>query len=364
LLARYLRTAGAVAGASAGRLLVVRGAGPAGRLAAVLVQDNSASPTFAEPSLPCISRAPAAMALATGEILAVTEPGTDSGWRLCVPMRNHLGQAIGVIELTGGGGDSAAAPPTGKPVKLIAVIARLAGGLIERQALLATIRNQKRAAERRDRLLAAQEQRIKALQADSEDAFLVAVELLARGAEIHDEGTGNHIKRVNEYSYFLAGLAGQSREFCARIRYSAQLHDIGKLAVDAALLKKRGPLTPAERAEMDGHARYGHQILSSAPRLAMAADIALCHHEKWDGSGYPDRRRGDDIPLAARIVAIADVYDALRAERPYKPGLGHAETVAMIADGPDSEKHFDPAILALFRARHAGMNRIWEKLGD
>jgi HD domain len=365
LLARYLRTAGALSGAGAGRLLTARGSRPARRLATLMLQDAD-PPIFAEKSLPCISQAPAAMALATGEIMVTADarPGRSKGWRLCVPVRDHLGQTIGVMELAGGGGVGAAAPPASKPVTLIAVIARLAGGLIERQDLLATIRGQARAAERRDRLLAAQEARIATLQADGEDAFLVAVELLARGAEIHDAGTGNHIKRVNEYSYFLAGLAGQSREFCDRIRYSAQLHDIGKLAVDAALLKKRGPLTPAERTEMDGHTRYGHQILSASPRLAMAADIALCHHEKWDGSGYPDRRRGDGIPLAARIVAVADVYDALRAERSYKPGLGHAETVAMIAGGADSASRFDPALLALFRDRHAGMNQIWEKFSD
>jgi len=103
---------------------------------------------------------------------------------------------------------------------------------------------------------------------------------------------------------------------CAEIRYSAQLHDVGKMAVDQAVLKKKGRLDEAERLEMNNHTLYGQRIVEQSDRLKMAAEIALAHHEKWDGTGYPHGLGGEDIPLSARITQLADVYDALRSERP------------------------------------------------
>jgi HD-GYP domain-containing protein (c-di-GMP phosphodiesterase class II) len=196
---------------------------------------------------------------------------------------------------------------------------------------------------------------------------MLSIRLLARAAELHDEVTGNHIVRVNEYSYALAKACGQSRRWCDEIRYSAQLHDVGKMSVDAAVLKKKGPLTPAEWDEMRRHPSYGYEILRESPRLAMAAEIARCHHEKWDGTGYPAGLAGEAIPLAARIVALADVYDALRSARPYKPGLSHEEACAVILDGDgriDPRAHFDPDLLGVFRRESAEMATIWERLRD
>ena len=205
------------------------------------------------------------------------------------------------------------------------------------------------------------------LKDQTEAAFQLSIRLLARAAELHDEDTGNHIVRVNEYSYLLASRLGLSRSFCTEIRYSAQLHDIGKMSVDQAVLKKRGALTSAERAEMNRHPEYGFQILRHSHRLKMAAEIARCHHEKWDGSGYPRGLKGEAIPLSARIVQLADVYDALRSPRPYKLGMSHDDARRIILDGDsrlDPEGHFDPVLIALFADEHRAMDRIWTRFAD
>ena len=190
---------------------------------------------------------------------------------------------------------------------------------------------------------------------------------LARAAQIYDEGTGNHTRRVNEYSYFLAQTVGMDQAFCEKIHYSAQLHDLGKISVDPVVLAKAGPLSETERQEMDNHTIYGHRILSQSPQLAMAADIALNHHEKWDGTGYPNALRGDDIPLSARITQIADIYDALRTARPYKPAFDHKTSRSIILSGDsriDSVGHFDPKLVEAFADTHADFDRIWRELSD
>ncbi len=190
---------------------------------------------------------------------------------------------------------------------------------------------------------------------------------LARAAEIYDEGTGNHIRRVNEYSYFLANTLGMDQAFCDEIQYSAQLHDLGKISVDPVVLGKAGPLSETERQEMDNHTIYGHRILSQSPQLAMAAEIALHHHEKWDGTGYPNALQGEAIPLSARITQIADIYDALRTARPYKPAFNHELARSIILSGDariDSAGHFDPRLVEAFADTHADFDRIWRELSD
>ena len=139
------------------------------------------------------------------------------------------------------------------------------------------------------------------------------------------------------------------------------------MSVDAAVLKKKGKLTPEEWEEMRRHPSYGFEILRVSPRLQMAADIARCHHEKWDGTGYPAGLRGGDIPVSARIVAVADIYDALRSSRPYKAGFSHEEACRIIIEGDeriDPRKHFDPEMLEVFERHHAEMGRIWDSLQD
>ena len=288
---------------------------------------------------------------------------------LCFPLKNYQEQVIGVVQLINRRipGESEPVPFGDEQVQLVTPIARVLASHIERADMLEHIRQKNSRLRQRNRELGEQRAQVLALQADTEEAFLLSIQLLARASEIHDEGTGNHIVRVNEYSYFLAKEYGMPKAFCDEIRYSAQLHDVGKMSVDVAVLKKKGGLDANERAEMDKHSFYGHQILEAAPRLKMAAEIALHHHEKWDGGGYPMGAAGEDIPLSARIVAIADIYDAMRSERPYKPAFSHKKTIDIMLHGDDRidpVSHFDPELMRLLAKRHQGMNAIYRRLKD
>lgn len=220
---------------------------------------------------------------------------------------------------------------------------------------------------RQNEALIAQRQQIASLQTKTESAFLTTVQLLSRASGIHDSETHNHILRVGEYARYVATALGQSDGYVDEIGYSAQLHDVGKLLVDPQVMKKRGSLTAAEWTEMKRHTLYGHRILSESDDMRMAAEIALSHHEKWDGSGYPYGLAGRDIPLAARIVALADVYDALRSPRPYKEGFSHAFTVQIMTQGDDRldpAGHFDPELLKLFEVRGDAFAEIYDRLAD
>ena len=288
---------------------------------------------------------------------------------LCFPLKNYQDQVIGVVQLINRkqGNRKAPVPFLDQQVKLVTPIARVLATHIERADMLENIRAKNVKLRLRNRELAEERARVFALQAETEGAFMMSIELLARAAEIHDEETGNHIIRVNEYSYFLAGELGMSKAFCDEIRYSAQLHDVGKMSVNTAILTKKGRLDDEERAEMDRHPVYGFKILEQSPRLQMAAEIALNHHEKWDGSGYPNGSVGDDIPVSARIVAMADIYDALRSERPYKPAFNHKKTLSIMLKGDDRidpHGHFDPALMEILSQHHDGMDEIYQELKD
>jgi HD-GYP domain-containing protein (c-di-GMP phosphodiesterase class II) len=288
---------------------------------------------------------------------------------LSFPLKNYADKVIGVVQLINcrprkGGPITPFSPEV---VKLVTPIARVVGNSIERAAMLEQIQDKNKKLSERNRLLDEQRLRIAALQAETEEAFQISIRLLARAAEIHDEETGNHILRVNEYSYRLAQLANMPADWCDQIRYSAQLHDVGKMAVNAAVLKKKGKLNLEEREEMNRHTVYGYQILSASPRLKLGAEIALYHHEKWDGSGYPNGARGEAIPVSARIVQIADIYDALRSKRPYKPAYSHARSVKIITEGDDRidpRGHFDPNLVQVFGQHHEEFGRIWDQLQD
>ena len=166
--------------------------------------------------------------------------------------------------------------------------------------------------------------------------------------EFRDEDTGAHIERIGRFSTLLAEQIGMEEEFCARMMHAAPLHDVGKVAIPDAILLKPGKLTAQERAIVETHAEEGHRLLkgSSSAILDLAATIALSHHEKWDGSGYPRGVVGEAIPIEGRIVAIADVFDALTSDRVYRKAFAVEEAVAMMRE--ERGKHFDPVLLDAF----------------
>ena len=188
-------------------------------------------------------------------------------------------------------------------------------------------------------------------------------------AEFRDEDTGHHVKRTQEYVRTLAQYLydqGRHRDVLQpdsidRIARSAPLHDVGKVAIPDHILLKPGRHTPEETAVMRTHALHGWEMLRrAAERLGDDADfltygmqIARSHHERWDGTGYPDGLQGEAIPLPARLMAVADVYDALISRRPYKAPFSHEDAVRLIDEG--SGTHFDPEIVAAF---HATLDRL------
>lgn len=201
---------------------------------------------------------------------------------------------------------------------------------------------------------------------ETELAFIYTIEALARSCEAADEDTGNHIVRVNRYSEELAKALGMPDLFVESIAYSAQMHDVGKVHVPSIIIKKEGPLDDREMAIMKQHPEFGARIIGDAPRLAMAREIALAHHENWNGSGYPGNRKGDEIPLSGRIVKVADIYDALRSKRSYKPAMSHDQVLNIFSNGDSRispDEHFDPAVLRAFFRFERVMAGIYADLG-
>jgi len=183
---------------------------------------------------------------------------------------------------------------------------------------------------------------------------------LARAAEYRDPETGMHLVRMAMYCEVIAQAHGAARDVCEMIFLAAPMHDVGKVGTPDEILLKPSRHTPEEAFIMRQHARMGHEILkdSTAPLLQMAADIALTHHEKFDGSGYPYGMAGETIPLSGRIVALADVYDALTSRRIYKPAWSLEDALLEIRFG--SGHHFDPKIVAAFEDALPEILRIRE----
>jgi response regulator RpfG family c-di-GMP phosphodiesterase len=176
------------------------------------------------------------------------------------------------------------------------------------------------------------------------------VDRLQRVAAFRDDDTAHHSRRIGRAARILADAMGLGLTFGALLENAAPLHDIGKVGIADAILLKPGRLTPQERTEMERHTTIGQQILSggTSETVRMAAMIALSHHERWDGGGYPQGLVGDETPIGARIVAVVDVFDALTHERPYKQAWPLSEAVAHIIAG--SGTHFDPAVVVAFRS--------------
>lgn len=199
-----------------------------------------------------------------------------------------------------------------------------------------------------------------------EEAFEYTTNALARAAEANDDVTGKHIKRVNSFAKLIAKELGMNKEFIQKIYNAAQMHDVGKIYVDKNIISKPGKLTETEFQEIKQHTIYGEKIIGDSEYLKMSAEIARNHHEKYDGTGYPDAKIGDEIPFSARIVFLADIYDALRSERPYKPGFSHekAYDIITVGDGRVNPEHFDPKVLEVFKKVHLDFDKIYEKLKD
>ena len=167
-------------------------------------------------------------------------------------------------------------------------------------------------------------------------------------AEYKDEDTANHIKRMSHYSRILAGSLHLSPGEVEIIHLASPMHDVGKMGTPDNILFKPGKHTPEEWEIMKQHATFGGRILngSSAKLLQAGEIIALSHHEKWDGSGYPKGISGEDIPLWGRITAVADVFDALTSKRPYKEAFSNEKSLQIMKEGRG--KHFEPRLLDLF----------------
>lgn len=177
-----------------------------------------------------------------------------------------------------------------------------------------------------------------------------AIHMLGDAGHFNDTDTGVHIWRMAAYAGLIASAYGLSKEQCELIELAAPMHDTGKIGIPHTILKKPGKLTAEEWVVMRTHSQLGHDILvkSEAPVFQMAAQIALYHHERWDGCGYPANLKGLDIPVAARVVALADVFDALTMKRPYKGAWSMEQVLAHIRESSGS--HFEPAIVEAFKA--------------
>ncbi|MRR10232.1 HD domain-containing protein [bacterium] len=191
---------------------------------------------------------------------------------------------------------------------------------------------------------------VKNAQLDKEikDAHLDTIFRLGTAAEYRDKETGNHIRRMSHYSAIIAGQLGLDARQVEMVRLASPMHDIGKVGVPDAILLKPGRLNELERKIMESHAMIGAEILkdSAVPLIRLSQVIAASHHEKWDGKGYPAGAAGEGIPLEGRIVALADVFDALSNKRVYKPAFSLVETLDIIKQGRGS--HFDPAVVDAF----------------
>lgn len=325
---------------------------------------------------------PQALSRCEGEVLPdlilldVMMPGMD-GLEVCRRLKeNPRTQDIPVIFVSAmgqahdetSGFAAGASDYITKPISLPVVQARVRTQLALRQA--------RNALQDQNQLL---EERIRERTLELEQTQDITIRALASLAETRDNETGNHIKRTQYYVRTLAEHLRHHPDFAAELDdqaidllfKSAPLHDIGKVGIPDAILLKPGRLDMEEMEVMKRHAELGQQALFAALSdqatplsgfLRYALEISHYHHEKWDGSGYPAGLAGRDIPLSARLMAVADVYDALISRRVYKPPFSHEKAVAMICEG--SGTHFDPAIIEAFTALQERFREIAHQYAD
>ena len=255
---------------------------------------------------------------------------------LVIPMLNRAGKIIGVLQLINSLSDGKVVPFTDEHQKITTSFSS--------QAAVA-IQNAK-------------------LTEDLKSAHFDTIFRLSAAAEYRDKETGNHIKRVSYYSKIIAEKIGLSHEETELIFWAAPMHDIGKLGIPDAILQKPGKLTPEERAIMEQHTVIGAMVLkdTTAEVLKKSRIVALTHHEKVDGTGYPLKLKGNEIPIEGKIVALADVYDALSSKRCYKDPMPEDKVLSILKEGRDS--HFDGQILDVFLSNLNEVNAIREKYSD
>lgn len=219
------------------------------------------------------------------------------------------------------------------------------------------------------------EQTVKKRTAELEQALQTIASLnrevinrLTIAAELRDEDTGVHITRIGAYAEVIGRESGYRGEELEYLRLGAAMHDIGKIGIPDAILMKPSPLTPEEFEIIKTHTTIGYRILEGSPYplLQMGGAIALSHHERWDGTGYPAGLAGEAIPLPGRIVLIADQYDALRSRRVYKPPFDHETSCRIIleGDGRTKPEHFDPELLSIFRRNHRRFDEIFREMSE
>lgn len=336
LLDRILREARAFTGAEAGSLYVVE---PGRQLRFCTVQNDTMPAeiqSVVAPHFLDITRASIAGYVASsGQLLNLRDVyrlPEDAAYRfndwfdritryrtvsmLALPLKNPAGKVLGVLQLINGHGGSFAP----EIEELVLALASQAAVALENAQLTARL----------------------------ETAYQETIFRLARVAEYRDTDTGQHIQRVSHYAAEIARELGFSDEQIHDFILAISMHDIGKVGISDGILRKPGALTPEERREMQNHTTYGAEILSGSdtPILAMSREIALSHHEKWDGTGYPRGLKAEEIPITGRICALADVYDALTTKRCYKEAIPLEQACDIIRRS--SGTHFDPAIVDAF----------------
>ena len=262
-----------------------------------------------------------------------------------LPLRAHGGAVLGVLHAWGKGERSSGELPTGAQLRVLQVAAQR---ISTETQLHETNRRLEEMVSARTKDLTAALDRLRGVNTQLLEASRDTVMRLARAAEFRDGDTGEHVERMSSYAQALARQMGLAVEEQALIKLAAPMHDVGKIGIRDSILLKQGKLTKEEFDQMKEHPAIGARILggSKSKLLQMAEKIAASHHERWDGAGYPQQQKGEDIPLVGRIVALADVFDALTTPRVYKDAWSVEDAVTHIQR--ESGRHFDPKVVAAF----------------